>query len=81
MCYQVNNLMCAGLDEEWQVTLYSIRSVGKLKRRAETYRRNLSGRLKTVLDTNSEFVTGIICQTFQSSQFPPCTFVPLAELC
>lgn len=73
--------MCAGLDEEQQATLYNIRVVGKLKCRGKTYRRNLSGRLKKELDTNSEFVTGIIYQTFQSSQFYPCTFFPLTELC
>lgn len=34
----------------------------------------MSGRLKWILDTHTEFVTEIICQTFQSSQFPSCIF-------
>lgn len=35
-----------------------------------TNRRGVSGRLEWILDTLAEFVTEIICQTSQSSQFP-----------
>ncbi len=65
------------LDGEWQVTLFHIRSEGKLKPSAErTNRQDMSGRLKWILDTHREFMTEAICQTFQSSQFPSCIFSP-----
>lgn len=63
------------LDGKRQVTPFNIRSGGKLKSSAErTNRRDMSGRLKWILDTHRESVTEIICQTLQSSQFPSCIF-------